>query len=629
MNYVSSHQGATPLSSHSFVSSSAPLSIPMAAPGSADILIVDDTLENLRMLSAILTQHGYRVRKAVDGEMALLAMQTLAPDLILLDIMLPKMDGYTLCKQIKASPDTASIPIIFLSALDGEFDKVKAFEAGGADYICKPFQIQEVLVRVRHQITLKTVEQEIRQLNAELEHRVSERTVQLEQANTQLTQLALYDGLTGLANRLLFTEALEKEVDRAALDPTSTFALLFLDGDRFKVINDSLGHAVGDELLVAIAQRLQSLIRPQDLLARLGGDEFAILLTEVMSPQQPQELAVQILKALSQPFHLSGREIYTSVSIGIALKTMPESQAAHLLRNADIAMYWAKTSGKNQYQVFETRMHTAAVRRLQLETDLYRAVANQEFLVHYQPILSLTTGRLAGFEALVRWQHPEQGLIYPGEFIPLAEETGLITQISYWILSQACGQLVQWQRQGIVEDQVTISVNLSGRQFMQTDLVDQVERILSETNLSPACLNLEITESVIIDNTRAAKVLHQLKSHQIKISIDDFGTGYSSLKYLHSLPIDVLKIDKSFVQGLDEKAEQINLVPIIINLANLIGIQVVAEGIETQSQVHQLQSLNCQFGQGFLFSKPVDQTQVPQLLREHLNCSKSLFGGIA
>lgn len=583
---------------------------------SADILIVDDTIENLRVLSALLTQHGYHVRKATDGEMALLAIQTLRPDLILLDIMLPKIDGYSLCTQLKTNPSTADIPIIFLSALDGEFDKVKAFNVGGADYISKPFQIQEVLVRVRHQLKLNAAEQEIRQLNAELEHRVYERTAQLERANAQLAKVALYDGLTGLVNRILFMETLEREAFKASTEEEYQFAVLFLDCDRFKVINDSLGHLVGDELLVAIAQRLQKLMGTNDTLARLGGDEFAILLPYITHPEQPKRLAQQILTGLSQPFHLQGREVFTSVSIGIAISHASNDSAEHLLRDADTAMYRAKLSGKNQYQVFEGSMHEAAMRRLQLETDLYRAVSNQEFLVYYQPIVSLSTGKLSGFEALVRWNHPQQGLIYPGEFIPLAEETGLIVRLSHWILQQACQQLHQWQCDRLVGEDITMSVNLSGRQFMQPNLINQIEDVLTETGINPACLNLEITESIIIDNGLAAKVLGQLKKYNIKISIDDFGTGYSSLKYLHLLPIDILKIDKSFIQCLDDTSEAVNLVPVILNIAKILDIKVVAEGIETMNQARYLQQLSCQLGQGYLFSKPISLEQMTELLRE-------------
>lgn len=583
---------------------------------SADILIVDDTIENLRVLSALLSQHGYHVRKATDGEMALLAIQTLRPDLILLDIMLPKIDGYSLCTQLKTNPSTAEIPIIFLSALDGEFDKVKAFNVGGADYISKPFQIQEVLVRVRHQLKLNAAEQEIRQLNAELEHRVYERTAQLERANAQLAKVALYDGLTGLVNRILFMETLEREAARASAETGYQFAVLFLDCDRFKVINDSLGHLMGDELLVSMAQRLQRLMGPSDTLSRLGGDEFAILLPNIGDTEQPKTLAQQILTELSQPFHLKGREVFTSVSIGIAISDSSNDSAEHLLRDADTAMYRAKLSGKNQYQVFEGSMHEAAMRRLQLETDLYRAVGNQEFLVYYQPIVSLATGKLAGFEALVRWNHPQQGLIYPGEFIPLAEETGLIVQLSHWILYQACQQLYQWQCDRLVEEDITMSVNLSGRQFMQPNLIEQIENILAETSINPACLNLEITESIIIDNGLAAKVLAQLKKYNIKISIDDFGTGYSSLKYLHLLPIDILKIDKSFIQCLDDASEAVNLVPVILNIAKILDIKVVAEGIETGNQARYLQQLSCQFGQGYFFSRPIASDSMTELLRE-------------
>ena len=572
-----------------------------------DILVVDDTLENLRLISTMLIKQGYNVRKALNGQMALKAVQTVVPDLILLDIMMPDMNGYEVCQHLKANQQTAEIPVIFLSALSEVFDKVKAFEVGGVDYITKPFQLAEVVVRVENQLALKAAEREIRQLNAQLEERVKERTRQLEIANAQLLKMALHDDLTGLPNRTLFMERLEQALNRASSDGVYEFAVLFLDCDRFKVVNDSLGHLIGDTLLIAIARRLEASLSQSDTLARLGGDEFAILLTEIPKLSSAAFVANQILESLANPFQLKGHEVFINASIGIALSNFDYNKPEHLLRDADTAMYRAKALGKGQYHIFDPAMHDAALQLLQLETDLRRAINQQEFIVHYQPIVDLITGRIAGFEALVRWHHPQHGMVSPGLFIPIAEETGLIIPIGNWVLREACHQLRLWQKEKLKGIPLFMSVNLSARQFAQLDLIEQIEQILSETQLNPQSLKLEITESAIMDNVNSvAVILQKLRSHSIQLSIDDFGTGYSSLSYLHSFPVNNLKIDQSFVQRLDSNPKNLGLIPAIINIAKTMGMSVIAEGIETPQQLAQLRTLNCDFGQGYLFSKPLD-----------------------
>ncbi|MBD1925535.1 EAL domain-containing protein [Trichocoleus sp. FACHB-90] len=595
-----------------------------------DILIVDDTPENLRLLSKMLTKEGYNIRKALNGQMALTAVQSVVPDLILLDIMMPNMDGYQVCKHLKADPRTAEIPVIFLSALSDAFDKVKAFGVGGADYITKPFQLEEVLTRVQNQLTLKAAKIQNQQINAQLEERVKERTHQLELANQelkrqisermllqeQLLKMALYDALTDLPNRFLFMERLEQALKRAKQHPDYRFAVLFLDCDRFKVVNDSLGHFVGDELLVALARRLEASLNQTDTLARLSGDEFAILLTEIENINSVTLVADQILKALSLPFPLKRQEVFINASIGITLSNLNYEQSEYLLRDADTAMYRAKTLGKGQYQIFDAEMHNAAIQVLQLENDLRRAVNQQEFIVHYQPIVALTTGKIVGFEALVRWKHPQQGLISPILFIPIAEETGLINPIGNWVLREACYQLQQWNHQRLTDYPLTMSVNLSARQFAQPDLIEQIDKILAETQLNPQSLKLEITESVIMKNSQPIKViLQQLQERQIQLCIDDFGTGYSSLSYLHNFPIDNIKIDRSFISSLDGKSDNLGLISAIMNIAQALKMSVTAEGIETSQQLDQLRVLNCDFGQGYLFSKPLDGKNATILIK--------------
>lgn len=393
------------------------------------------------------------------------------------------------------------------------------------------------------------------------------------------------------------------------------FAVLFLDCDRFKVVNDSLGHLIGDELLIAIAHRLEASLSKSDTLARLGGDEFAILLTEIKELSSAAFVANQILESLFHPFQLKGHEVFINASIGIALGNFNYNKPEHLLRDADTAMYRAKALGKGQYHIFDPAMHDAALQLLQLETDLRRAINQQEFIVHYQPIVDLSEGRIAGVEALVRWQHPQRGMVSPSLFIPVAEETGLIILIGDWVLREACHQLRLWQKEKLKGIPLFMSVNLSARQFAQLDLISQIDRIMEETQLNPHSLKLEITESAIMDNANfAAVILQKLRDRSIQLSIDDFGTGYSSLSYLHSFPVNTLKVDQSFVQRIDGKPENLGLIPAIMSIAQTMGMSVIAEGIETTQQLAQLRTLGCNFGQGYLFSKPMDAERVINLI---------------
>ncbi|MDF5737883.1 MULTISPECIES: GGDEF/EAL domain-containing response regulator [unclassified Nostoc] len=594
-----------------------------------DILIIDDMADNLRVLSSILTRDGYNVRKALNWQMALTATQTLLPDLILLDIMMPEVDGYEICHTFKAWKLTADIPVIFISALDDVFDKVKAFRVGGVDYITKPFEFQEVLVRVQNQLALRSAQLEILKLNVELEHRVKQRTGELEKTLQKLQQeitsrqklqsklldIALHDSLTGLPNRVLFIKRLENALNRTKQESSYQFAVLFLDCDRFKLINDSLGHSVGDELLIAIAHRLQGCLIPIDTLARLGGDEFGILLENITDINIAIQVSERILQQLSLAFKLSRYEVFMNASIGISWGNKDYDRPEYLLRDADTAMYRSKAQGRGKSHVFNPAMHQEAIQLLELENDLRRAVERQEFLVYYQPIVSLTTGRISGFEALVRWQHPIRGLVYPIEFIPLAEEIGLINAINTWVLQSACHQLSIWQHHLVMPEPLTMSVNLSARLFSQPNFVEQIDRIIYENKINPAYLELEITESVIMENTNAIKIiLQQLKQREIKLIMDDFGTGYSSLSYLHSFPFNALKIDQSFVKRMQDNKENMGLVPAMISIANSMGMSAIAEGVETQEQLAQLRSLNCNFAQGYLFSKPIEQQLVLKLL---------------
>lgn len=435
------------------------------------------------------------------------------------------------------------------------------------------------------------------------------------QIEEQLAHNAYHDALTGLPNRVLFVDRLQQVIARLRRNPYEQFAVLFLDLDRFKVINDSLGHLVGDQLLIAIAHRLQSCLRPGDTVARLGGDEFTVLLDSIKNVNDATGVAERIQEALQAPFCLNHHEIFTTASIGIALNEASCAQPEELLRNADTALYRAKEQGKARYAVFNAEMYDQAVALLRLETDLRWAIERQELRVYYQPIIALATGRITGFEALVRWLHPERGLISPADFIPVAEETGLIIAIGQWVLQESCQQLKQWQTQFPSYSSLTMSVNLSSKQLSQTNFVAQIDQILQQTELTPQSLKLEITESAIMERPEAAaSVLKQLKRCGMQLCVDDFGTGYSSLAYLHRFPIDVLKIDRSFIHQIDEQAEGFAIVRAIVTLADNLGLSVVAEGIETAQQVAQLQNLQCDYGQGYFFSKPLNQQAAKNLL---------------
>ncbi len=485
-------------------------------------------------------------------------------------------------------------------------------------------------------------------------------------AEQQLLHAAWHDGLTGTPNRNKFIHQLSQTVERAKQRQDDLFAVLFLDLDRFKVVNDSLGHSKGDQFLIAVARRLEACLRPGDLVARLGGDEFTILLSEISDVSDATDFAERIQLELMQPVNLSGHEVFTTASIGIAIGAYrpapsqsepvgrPYEQPEDILRDADLAMYRAKALGKARHVVFDAAMHERALALLQLENDLRRAIQENsegsilsseltggsatgraqvyqgfsgesqserlkgELLLYYQPVVALDTGRIAGFEALVRWRHPERGLISPAEFIPVAEETGMIVPLGAWVLLEACQQLRRWQEQFPDRHELTMSVNLSGKQLSQPDLLPQIDIILQQTGISPAYLKLEITESVLMENAAAAaEVLEKLRDRNINLCVDDFGTGYSSLSYLHRFPINTLKIDRSFVMEMSGDDENSEIVRAIVTLAHNLGMYVVAEGVETEKQLVQLWALQCEYGQGYFFSKPLPAEDAEALLADN------------
>jgi len=436
-------------------------------------------------------------------------------------------------------------------------------------------------------------------------------------AEARLVHDAFHDGLTGLPNRALFIDHLKLAVARRLRKEYALFAVLFLDLDRFKIVNDSLGHLVGDQLLMATAAKLQSCLRPGDTIARLGGDEFTILLEDLKSMNEAIYIAERIQRELAEPLKLEDRLVFASASIGIAPSSIGYERPEDILRDADTAMYYAKSLGGTRHQVFDKSMHVRALKLLHMQNDLRAAIEREELTLEYQPIVSLDTFRISGFEALARWNHPEHGAIDPNQFIPIAEETGLIIPIGEWVLRKACAQLREWQEAYPSESDLTMSVNLSAKQFNQPGLIQLIERVLEETNVNANSLWLEITESVVVENVEAAsELLKRLRRLGVGLSIDDFGTGYSSLSSLHSFPISTLKIDGSFVSRMNGRDENTEIVRTIMSLAENLGMDVTAEGVETLEQVTKLRTFGCARGQGFFFSRALPASDAERLLRD-------------
>ncbi|HEY9646184.1 MAG TPA: EAL domain-containing protein [Chroococcidiopsis sp.] len=843
-----------------------------------EILIADDTLDSLRLLSNALSGQGYDVRSVTSGMLAIASVQAALPDLILLDIKMPDLSGYEVCQRLKADPKTQEIPIIFISALNETFDKVAAFQAGGVDYITKPFQIEEVLARVQNQLALRFSLTQLHQLNIALEQRVQERTAELQAVNQTLTQEVLerrqiehdlreseekfrqisetiqsifwltdfdpqsvqetemryvspaveqiwgqsretfyrdpqawtdsihpddrdrvitafltqahlgqydeeyriirpdgsirwihdrgfpihnengevyrltgvgeditakvqaelerdrffnlsldllfiadnqgqlkrlnpawqatlgyscpelveqsfldiihpedlpiaqqalqrllhgedvneveircrcangtyvwiawnavlflqenliygagrdisqrkasesrlmhetlHDALTGLANRPCFMERLQLAIKQQRRYQTSCFAVLFIDLDGFKSVNDTLGHGVGDQLLIRVSQLLLETVREVDSVARLGGDEFTILLENIQQPQEVTDIAERIQEKLGPALSIGHHDIFTSASIGIVIGTPHYQHVADIIRDADIAMYQAKANGKARYAVFDSTMYAATLRQVEIETHLRHAILNHELEIHYQPIVSLRTEMgLEGFEVLLRWRHPQRGLVPAYEFIPIAEETGLINAIGEWALQEACLQFSHWQQLWPDFAKLYLSVNISGRQLREPSLLQTLDRMLEETLIPVNCLRFEITESSLIKNTHiATQLLERMQIRGIQVSLDDFGTGFSSLSYLHQFPINTIKIDRSFVNVLLHGEKERSIIQSIVALAKTLGIATIAEGIETRQQLEALQALGCESGQGFFFSRPMTHTQLEAFL---------------
>ncbi len=545
-----------------------------------DLLLIEDNPGDVVLIRTMLAETGttnvvLSHATSLAGGLALLDERRFSA--VLTDLNLPDSDGIETLNRLVASGFDA--PVIVLTHCEDDPSAIEMVKLGAQDYLVKGHSDGAMILKtVRYAIERKLSDQ-------------------------HLNYLSHYDRLTGLANRELFQDRLEQAIVRADRNG-NLVALLFLDVDRFKSINDTLGHKAGDELLCIVADRLQGSVRKVDTIARLGGDEFTVVLEEIASPFDAEMVCRKIIESFEKPLQIQGRELYVTLSIGVTFFPHDATEVNDLLRNADTAMYRAKDEGRNKYHLFTADLNAQAVERLSIESALRHALERDEFFLCYQPKINLQTGRIAGVEALVRWSHPHRGLVSPVEFIPVAEETGLIVPIGEWVLRQACADALRWAKIGL--DEVDVAVNLSARQFRQGNLLTTVNDILSEFGFDPNRLELEITESLLMQDMQASQVaLYDLKALGLEIYLDDFGTGYSSLAYLKKFPIDALKIDRSFIRDIPGNADDEAITRAIVALGQALRLKVVAEGVETDAQLGFLNREGCDEVQGFLFSKPL------------------------
>jgi diguanylate cyclase (GGDEF)-like protein/PAS domain S-box-containing protein len=691
----------------------------ICAPDQDLILIVDDIPTNLAVISETLTDAGFEIAIATSGKRAIEQIKREQPDLILLDIMMPNMNGLEFCSILKKSDKFKHIPIIFMTASTDIQSKVQGFKLGGVDYITKPFEAEEVVARVNTHLELtkarKQLQEKDKRLNsilssikeviwsanlnsfellylnsaveeiyghsaeellqtpqlwfdrihpqdrAALEQRLespeSAQSLDLEYrliktnnevrwihcragiiwseidncyqvegvlrdisdgrlAEQQLRHNAQYDSLTKIANRAYFTEYLTQLLAKPHHHRRRDLcALLFIDLDRFKSVNDNLGHGVGDQLLMQISKILQQCTRENDFIARLGGDEFTVILTHLNEASEANIVSQRILDCMNNPFVIADQTMNVTASIGIVADLSPYKSVSELLHHADLAMYEAKRLGKACHQLFKPAMYEEALRKQGLEHDLKKAIQHNQLQLAYQPIRTLEQNQLKGFEALMRWQHPSLGMVPPSTFIPLAEETGVIIELGECLLHLACQQILEWQRLNPDFPRITINLNISGQQLQDTQFVPMLDQVLASYGLTSDWFEIEITESSLMkESDFILEQLQSLRERGFTLSLDDFGTGYSSLSYLHRFPIDTLKIDRSFVQTMEPNTRNYEIVKTILSLAKILNLEVVAEGVETVEQSNALKHLQCDMVQGYFFSRPLDPEAATQYL---------------
>ena len=554
------------------------------------LLVVDDDANNRDMLSRRLIRRGYEVDVAEDGQSAVDKILTENYDLVLLDQMMPGMTGLDVLRLLRGTYSQSELPVIMVTALDHSQAVVEALDHGANDYVVKPVDMPVVMARIQSQLARSRTDR----------------------------MMKISDPLTGLSNRVLLMDRLSEGSARNQ----SVLVVLLLDLDGFKTVNDSFGHGAGDHILVDVAGRLRCAVADagfapeQSLTARIGGDEFVIVLERVVSESQVEQLADALLASMTRPVLWNAIQVPISASIGVIVSRAAGIPPEDLLRDADLAMYRAKELGKRRWHLFEPGLRERAQARMSLSMDMRHAIERDELVAVYQPKVSIATRRISGFESLLRWRHPERGMVYPTEFIPVAEENGLIIPFGEWILRTACYQLREWQEKFPLFPPLSMNVNLSVQQLVDPNIVERVRVILEETGIPAESLKLELTESCVMTGVRhATDTLNQLQAMKVGLKLDDFGTGYSSLSYLKALHFDSLKIDQSFVSKMGEDPEANAIVQAIVDLAHTLHMNVVAEGIETEQQFRALAELGCDVGQGYLFSKPLEREGAEELLQ--------------
>ena len=605
----------------------------------ANILIVDDTLDNLDLLAAILKKRGYQTQCVDNGMSALEVANSGWAELILLDIQMPEINGFEVCQALKDNPLTKDIPVIFISALDDFVNKKQAFKVGGIDYINKPFEIKEVVVRVANQIEIATNKLKIIELNNQLEQKVKERTVQLETSNEQLKaevnsrqqaqdrllKMALNDPITGFANRNSLLSRLKRALKTTETQPQYFFALILLECDRFRNIKRTITHIESNQLLTAIAQKLNTCLPESALLSRLEGGEFAIFLGNVHNVEDAIAVAEKIQQQLTYPFAVGERKIIISANLGIAIANQDYRDTDRLFNDADIAMQQAKQLEGNGYKVFQPEMYIQLQEDMEFshrEATIKRAIRNQEFINHYLPIISLKTRKVVALEALVRWHHPQDGVLLPQNFVATAEKMGLMNAIGNFVLKQACWQIRSCQHHYQKHKNIEICLNLSATQLFHSSFIAKIDLILRKSKIQGHHLRFDLSEAVLLEQPEIAlSILQQLKQRRVKLCLDNFGAGYASLNCLHRFPFDEISIDRSLIAQIgqtrpDLEREQSTTLMLkqIIAIAQQMNLTITATGIENNFQLNLLKKLGCERAQGYLFSKPLDAKALEEFL---------------
>src|SRR3569833_978977 len=575
-------------------------------------LVVDDGADNRDILVRRLARRGFDAIEASGGRQALELIAEQSFDVILLDIMMPDMSGNDVLREIRRTHSDVELPVIVVSAKSQSEDVVESLSVGANDYVTKLFVFFVALVCLANQVARKHANDEQRVQTNGLRAAVKAEGDQRCHLEEQLQYLAYHDPLTGLLNRSAFRDLVNQALDNLAISDSKP-AVLIIDLDRFKMINDSYGHQVGDQLLKAVAERLRTVIRPGIEICRLGGDEFGALIIGQSEPDYAMAQAETIVAALQQPFTVDGRTLQIGASCGVALASSMAAELDVLIKAADLAMYHAKKSGRSNTVLFEPRMMLEQDERRALEEDLRAAVRHGDFKVFYQPLMDVTSGTVRSFEALIRWPHKTRGLIAPDTFVPIAEETGLIINIGEWVLREACKQAMQWS------PEISIAVNLSPLLFRSPSLIGSVVSALASSGLPPNRLELEITETALLGaEKRNHEILRALRNLGVRVSIDDFGTGYSSMSYLQEFAVDKIKIDKRFVQGLDNGKSSAAIIQAIINLGIEIGVVTAAEGVETTEQLNSVLERVCTLVQGYLFSRPLTAEDATRFAEDNM-----------